>query len=139
MENLQITESIKQKMLNAVKWQKFLNILMCIAIAILVIVAVACFFLPQGLTGAPSVPGYVLGIIYLLCTALYYYPLYKSIRFVSATREALNNDNQMSLEEAADCYESILKYCGILSIIALVIYALLIFVAIIGGIAAFMM
>lgn len=132
MENLRITENIQNNLLTATKWLKFMTILSTVGVALFFIIGIVLLFIPT----YDGVPGALYGVIYMLLTLLYFYPIKKSFDLIKNTREAMGNASQMGLEQAAANVKSILKYFGILSIVCLSIYALILiicFIAIMAG------
>ena len=132
MENLRITENIQNNLLTATKWLKFMTILSTVGVALFFIIGIVLLFIPT----YDGVPGALYGVIYMLLTLLYFYPIKKSFDLIKNTRDAMGNASQMGLEQAAANVKSILKYFGILSIVCLSIYALLFvigFIAIMAG------
>ena len=132
MENLRITENVQNKLLTATKWLKFMTILGTVGVALFFIIGIVLLFIPT----YDGVPGALYGVIYMLLTLLYFYPIKKSFDLIKNTREAMGNASQMGLEQAAANVKSILKYFGILSIVCLSIYALILiicFIAIMAG------
>ncbi len=132
MENLRITENIQNNLLTATKWLKFMTILGTVGVALFFIIGIVLLFIPT----YDGVPGALYGVIYMLLTLLYFYPIKKSFDLIKNTREAMGNASQMGLEQAAANVKSILKYFGILSIVCLSIYALILiicFIAIMAG------
>lgn len=132
MENLRITENIQKNLLSATKWLKFMTILGTVGVALFFIIGIVLLFIPT----YDGVPGALYGVIYMLLTLLYFYPIKKSFDLIKNTRDAMGNASQMGLEQAAANVKSILKYFGILSIVCLSIYALIFiicFIAIMAG------
>lgn len=132
MENLRITENIQNNLLTATKWLKFMTILSTVGVALFFIIGIVLLFIPT----YDGVPGALYGVIYMLLTLLYFYPIKKSFDLIKNTRDAMGNASQMGLEQAAANVKSILKYFGILSIVCLSIYAMLFvigFIAIMAG------
>lgn len=132
MENLRITENIQNNLLTATKWLKFMTILSTVGVALFFIIGIVLLFI----TTYDGVPGALYGVIYMLLTLLYFYPIKKSFDLIKNTRDAMGNASQMGLEQAAANVKSILKYFGILSIVCLSIYALILiicFIAIMAG------
>ena len=129
MENLRITEYIQQNLLSATKWLKFMTILGIIGVALVFIAGIVMLFIPT----YDGVPGAIVGVIYMLLTLLYIYPIKKSFDLIKNTREAMNNASQTSLEDASANFKSILKYFGILAIVCMAIYAMIFAVAFVVG------
>lgn len=138
MENLTITEGIRSKMLSSMKWLQFLTILSCIGVAILLFIALVMFALGNIVEepGLSGLSGGLLGSIYLIIAAIYIYPIKKHFDLISNTRKAMIEDSQVGLEESANNLHAILKFCGILAIIAICLYFLIFVGAIIVGISA---
>lgn len=137
MENLTITEGIRSKMLSSMKWLQFLTILSCIGVAILLFIALIMFALGN-IVEEPRLSGLsggLLGCIYLIVAAIYIYPIKKCFDLISNTRKAMIEDSQVGLEESANNLHAILKFCGILAIIAICLYFLIFVGAIIVGIS----
>lgn len=128
MENLRITENIQNNLLTATKWLKFMTILGTVGVALFFIIGIVLLFIPT----YDGVPGALYGVIYMLLTLLYFYPIKKSFDLIKNTREAMGNASQMGLEQAAANVKSILKYFGILSIVCLSIYALILIICFIA-------
>ncbi|SHK85698.1 hypothetical protein [Xylanibacter ruminicola] len=136
-----VTESMKADLLCAAKWAKFLCILGCVGVALLVIVAFLMMFVgavaSKLLDGMPLGP--VMGITYLLIAALYIYPLIKGFQFANGTKAACLQNDQFQLARAAAGLKDLLKFTGILTIIVVSIYVVaLIFIMLFAalGIAA---
>ncbi len=132
MEKLVFNEEIRENLLASVKWVNFLSIVCAVMAAMMAMAGVSFFMLPT----IDGVPGYAIGIIYVLLPLLYVYPVKKMFDYVRNTRNALNCDLQDSLDESFRNMHSILRYWGILTIVMLVLYAVLIVVAICGVVFA---
>lgn len=132
MDNLTITESVKRNLLSAVKWLKFLTILATIGMVFMIIAGIALMFLPA----SSGMPGYVASIIYFIAFGLYIYPVKKCYDIIGSARDAMLYDAQDSLEAFAESTKDVMKYCGIIAIVCLCLYAMIFVVALVGGIAA---
>ena len=129
MENLRITESIKENLLTAAKWLKFLTVVSIVGVALVALMAMIIPFLAAS-------QGILLFFVYM-AIAIYIYPIVKCLKIVESTRNAMNNASQVDLETAAASLKSLLKYIGILCIIVLSLYALIFFFAVITRIVLF--
>jgi beta-lactamase regulating signal transducer with metallopeptidase domain len=109
-----------------------MTILGTVGVALLFIIGIVLLFIPTN----GRDPGALFGVIYMLLTLLYFYPIKKSFDLIKNTRDAMGNASQMGLEQAAANVKSILKYFGILSIVCLSIYALLFVIGFIVGMAS---
>ncbi len=135
MENLEISASIRQNLLSAMKWLKFLAVCGTVCMAIVFVAGVVFLFLPD----YNGVPGVAVGLVYIVMAFVYIYPLKKTFEIVREVRSALNGNSQTSLEFAALATRSVLKFMGVLTIVALSVYAVVIILAgVVGGILALM-
>ncbi len=130
MENLRITESIKENLLTAAKWLKFLTVVSIVGVALVALMAMIIPFLAAS-------QGILLFFVYMAAIAIYIYPIVKCLKIVESTRNAMNNASQVDLETAAASLKSLLKYIGILCVIVLSLYALIFFFAVITRIVLF--
>lgn len=137
---LRVKESTKVDLLTAAKWSKFLCVVGCIGVVIIVIFAI--FLLGAGSVASAmfsDMPygAVAMGVLYLIIAALYIYPLIKGFQFASGAKAACLSNDENELARGIKGLSSLTKFCGILTIICLVIYALVILFALIGvGFAA---
>ena len=137
---LRVTESAKADLLTAAKWAKFLCIVGCIGVAIVVIFAI---FLMGAGTMASSMFSEMpfgpiaMGVLYLIIAALYIYPLIKGFQFANGAKAACLSNDENELARGINGLSSLTKFWGILTIIILAIYALIFLFGLIGvGFAA---
>ena len=137
---LRVTESAKADLLTAAKWSKFLCIVGCIGVAIIVIFAI---FLMGAGTMASSMFSEMpfgpiaMGVLYLIIAALYIYPLIKGFQFANGAKAACLSNDENELARGIKGLSSLTKFWGILTIIILAIYALIFLFGLIGvGFAA---
>ncbi len=137
---LRVKESTKVDLLTAAKWSKFLCVVGCIGVVIIVIFAI--FLLGAGSVASAmfsDMPygAVAMGVLYLIIAALYIYPLIKGFQFANGAKAACLSNDENELARGIKGLSSLTKFCGILTIICLVIYALVILFALIGvGFAA---
>ena len=137
---LRVTESAKVDLLTAAKWSKFLCVVGCIGVVIIVIFAI--FLLGAGSVASAmfsDMPygAVAMGVLYLIIAALYIYPLIKGFQFANGAKAACLSNDENELARGIKGLSSLTKFCGILTIICLVIYAFVILFALIGvGFAA---
>ena len=135
-----VNESMKSDLLSAAKWTKFLCILGCIGVGLMVLLSIAMIVFGSAAANlSPALPvGGLVGVIYLLCAAIYIYPLIKGFQFANATKTACLFNNENELARGFSGLSSLLRYLGILTIVIIVIYILvligLFFAAIFCGI-----
>jgi hypothetical protein len=137
---LRVKESTKVDLLTAAKWSKFLCVVGCIGVVIIVIFAI--FLLGAGSVASAmfsDMPygAVAMGVLYLIIAALYIYPLIKGFQFANGAKAACLSNDENELARGIKGLSSLTKFCGILTIICLVIYAFVILFALIGvGFAA---
>ena len=148
MDNLIITDGMKKKLLSAMKWLTFLNIIFAIGEVSMVLGSIFCigtaiFFMviPKELNTYPSeyfiyVPGFyiIMGVFILLEAIIFLFPLIKSFKYVKHLRIAFADNSQTTLEVANDNYCTSIKSFGISYI---VLYALIFLLY--GAIIAFVL
>jgi hypothetical protein len=130
---------MKSDLLCAAKWAKFLCIVGCVGVAIMLIASLGMIVIGGLLTKVfPNMPfGPALGFLYLIIAALYIYPLMKGFQFANATKAACLYNDQYQLARGVTGLKDVIKFTGILTIVVLSIYAIiLIFGALFAGIAA---
>ena len=134
-----VTESMKSDLLCAAKWAKFLCIVGCVGVAIMLIASLGMILIGGLVSKAlPDMPfGPALGFLYLIIAALYIYPLMKGFQFANATKAACLYNDHYQLARGVTGLKDLIKFTGILTIVVLSIYAIiLIFGVLFAGIAA---
>lgn len=127
---LKITEEMKENLLKATKWIKFINIVGCISMGFLAIVGFIAIFwgFMDGYRGTgSSIP---MGIIYIILAAIYYPVLKRIFSFINQARLACRYDDNKELNDMFDSLRYVSKYFGIICLVFLGIYAFAIIVAI---------
>lgn len=127
MENLIITESIKNSLLAASRWLNFLTILAIIGSAFIGIAGICLLLIPMA--GMERSGAIGIGIIYIILALVYIYPIKKSLSAIRNTQDALYASRQESLDTAATNIHELLRYLGIMSIVILSIYLLIFIIA----------
>ena len=119
-----VNSGMKADLISASNWTKFLCIVGCIGMALLVIVGIMMFVVGSnfGLAGSPFGAG--LGVLYLIIAAIYIYPIIKGFQFANATKAACLTDNEAQLARGFSGLRALLQFFGIFTIIVMVIYAL---------------
>ena len=136
-----VTESMKSDLLCAAKWAKFLCIVGCVGVAIMLIASLGMILIGGLVSKAlPDMPfGPALGFLYLIIAALYIYPLMKGFQFANATKAACLYNDQYQLASGVTGLKDVIKFTGILSIVVISICVIVIVFAILFaaiGIAA---
>ena len=136
MTGMTVSANMKADLLSAAKWMKFLCIVGCIGVAIMLIAGLVMMVAGANFELAGTPIGAGLGVIYLILAALYIYPLIKGFQFANATKAACLTDNEAQLARGFSGLRSLMQFFGILTIIVLVIYALFLVGALVVAIAA---
>ncbi len=127
---LTITDGMKSDLLSAVKWIKFLTIVSCCAMGLLVILGLVMLFVGE-------ITNTIIGIVYLIIVVVYIPVLKKAFAFIQQSRNACNNDDNQQLAEMFSSVKYIAKYIGVLNIVAIACYALALIISVAGiGLAA---
>ena len=119
-----VNSGMKADLLSAAKWAKFLCIIGCIGLALLVIAGILMFAIGSSFGFAGNPLGAGMGVLYLIIAAIYVYPIIKGFQFANGTKAACLTDNEAQLARGFSGLRSVLQFFGILTIIVLVIYAL---------------
>lgn len=127
------------------KWAMFLAILGFIALAFMLLGGLSMFAMGDAIDSASSMggspmslPGTVLGIIYLIAAGLYFIPVLYLYKFASNIKQAIANSNTIQLTEALKNLKSHYKFVGIITIIAIVgwIIGIIAMISVFAGAAA---
>jgi hypothetical protein len=110
-------------MRETVKWAKFLAICSFIGLGLMAIVGLVFIILSFSIPSDSTLPMSILGILYILIAALYFFPAIYLYRFATASSEAINSLDDDTLEEGLENLKSLFRFTGILMIIVLSLYA----------------
>jgi hypothetical protein len=129
-DKLKINNSIKQNLLTAARWTRFLAIvgfiftgLSGISSLIMLTTALSSGFGP--LIGA--------GFLYVGITVAMLFPALYMIRFSGAISKGLNSNKQSEFDYGVENLKSFFKFSGIFTIVFIGLYILLIFVGVGAG------
>lgn len=133
---LTINESVKADLLSAAKWAKFLCIVGCIGVGIMVIAGILMMvFGTMASSLFSNMPlGAAMGFIYLILAAIYIYPLIKGFQFANGVKAACLTNNEQELARGFAGLNALLRFTGILTIIILSIYVIILIFGV--GVAA---
>jgi len=124
MTGMIVNSGMKADLISASKWTKFLCIVGCIGVVLLVVIGIMMFAVGSSF-GFGSTPfGAGLGVLYLILAAIYIYPIIKGFQFANATKAACLTDNEAQLARGFSGLRAVLQFFGIITIIVLAIYAL---------------
>jgi hypothetical protein len=135
-----VTEQIKAYLAEIRTWAFMLAILGFVSIGFMVLLAL---FLPSvltnssGITAPPAGTKAVLSFVYILIATLYFFPVLYLLNFSRKLKLALQNNDSLALSTAFQFLKRHFKFIGIVLIVFISIYVLIILIAILGSVAAF--
>ncbi|MGQ8335928.1 hypothetical protein ACUNWD_05205 [Sunxiuqinia sp. A32] len=108
------------------KWAKFLAIMGYIGMGILVLIALGVMVASSVASqfANTAFPIGLLGFIYILMAALYYFPVTYLYRFATRVKEGINSQVEQSITSGFENLKSLFKFMGIFTIVILSIYVL---------------
>ena len=131
-----VNQSMKDDLLCSAKWMKFLCIIGCIGVALMVILAIVMFVVGTSLDGMNMPFGAAsMGLLYLVFSAIYIYPLIKGFQFANGAKAACLTDSEAQLARSFSGLRAMIKFFGVLTIIVMVLYVLAIIGIVIFGFA----
>lgn len=137
---LQLDQSAKDFLKETAKWAYFLSIVGFIGIGLIMLIAVfaGTFFAAMGsaIPGAGAMGGsfgVVMGVIYFILGAIYFFPVYYLFRFASNAKKAFRDNDAEALTTSLGYLKSHYKFIGIFMLAILVLYGLIIVFAIFGA------
>lgn len=125
---LKVTETMKVDLLSAAKWARFLCIVGCIGIGIMLIVALCMMFfgaMASKMLDTMMPLGPAMGMLYIVMAALYIYPILKGFQFANGAKAACLTNDQYQLARSFAGLNSLLRFMGILTIVVLSIYVII--------------
>lgn len=126
MTEMTVDENMKANLLSAAKWAKFLCVIACIGVGVLLLIAVLMLLISK----IPYATG--VGLLYFILAVIYIYPILKGFQFANSTKSACLYNEKEDLAHGFEGLRSLLQFTGILTIIILVLYVLIVIGVIIG-------
>lgn len=130
---LELTERIKNYLLDAAKWGKFIAIVGYIGMGLLAVVGLIMLFggFPYpGLTNSAfsGVPLAFMGFMYLVMAGVYYFPTTFLYKFATKIKKSLLDSDQDDMTSGFHNLSKLFTFMGVVTIIVLAIYALTILI-----------
>lgn len=142
---LVLTEDAVAFLKETSKWAYFLSIMGFIGIGLIVLLAIFAGFVFSklqstglGNTSNPIFESGLISFIYLAVALLYFFPVYYLFQFSSKAKNALAENNNEQLCLSFEYLKSHYKYLGVFTVIVLLLYGFIFFIAMIGGILSFL-
>lgn len=139
---LHFSDNLKNSLINTVYWTKFLAILSFVVLALVLLFGLFFALFASTLTstisstpGLSAIPAALVIIYIIVVIGLSFYPVYQLYLFSAKARLGIGASDQSQTEQAFEHLRKMYKFEGILSIVALCIYALIFLIGI--GSAAF--
>ncbi|MCK3682996.1 DUF5362 family protein [Maribellus sp. YY47] len=143
VKNLEITGDINVHLTDAGKWASFLSVLGFIFIGLIVmggfVMSLVFAFIPSSAFGGHSIfpfPMFLIGFLYLIIGAVYFFPILYLFRFSSRIKQALRFKDQEKLSSAFMNLKAHYRFIGIMMIVGLALYAMMFVVMLFAGMAA---
>lgn len=135
---LSLTSSAKDFLLQTAKWAKFLSIIGFVFIGLIVIAALFIGTFMGKLntvadTGMGSGQSIFLTIYFIVIGLITIYPVLRLFQFSQKAKLAVETNNTLALEESFKRIRSVFRFYGIMMIIVLSIYAIAIIFALVVG------
>jgi hypothetical protein len=135
-----ITDEIKNYLVEAAKWGKFLAIMGYIGIGLILLLAVGVMVMGSASQLFPGMGMNMgaFGLIYIAIAAFYFFPVYYLHQFSLKIKKGLTSQDAHSIATGFQNLKSLFKFMGIFTIVILSIYALVFVIAIGAGLAGAM-
>ena len=143
VKNLEITSDINVHLTEAGKWGSFLSLLGFVFIGLIVmggfVMSLVFAFMPSSAFGGHSIfpfPMFLIGFLYLIIGAVYFFPILYLFRFSSRIKQALRFKDQEKLSSAFMNLKAHYRFIGIIMIVGLALYAVMFVVMLFAGLFA---
>ena len=133
---LKVSDVIKENITSGMKWAKFLTILMCIGVVLMILCGVLVFAMSSIIASSSPATMGIMGLFYILIALIYIYPIKLCFAGIRNVKDAFQYDSQEDLEAASDNLRKLLKFMGIVAITFIVIYLIALFILFIVGFAS---
>ncbi len=130
---MHVNEQIKESLMTATKWSKFLSIIGFIGVGLLLIMSIVLMlgiFPMPGMNEMNQSPimriPFVMGsFLYIGLAALYFFPVYYLYKFSTETKEALIRNDEETLTSGMENLKKMFAFYGVMMIVVLSLYALM--------------
>lgn len=134
-ENLSLTKNATAFLLETAKWGHFLAILGFFLVGLMVLIGLFAGTLLSLLPETTELPvagigGGMIGIIYTVMGALYFFPALFLYKFSTKMKAAIKSYSDQELESALENLKSQYKFIGVMAIITISLYILMFVVSI---------
>lgn len=139
---LRLTPIASNYLLTASRWAKFISILGFILSGLILIMAFSMSTIMSltmaggGGVGLAGFPFFLVGILYGVVAAVYFFLSYSVYNFGSKTHKGIKMHNEYDIESGTKSLKNTFLIIGIMAIIGLSMMVLTIFIGIIAGVAS---
>jgi hypothetical protein len=132
-----INGEIRSYLAESAKWGKFLAIMGYIGIGLLILLALGMMVMGSASSLFPGMGMNMgaFGLIYVALAAFYFFPVYYLHQFSLKIKQGLTSQDSQSITIGFRNLKSLFKFMGIFTIVILSIYALVIVIAVVAGVA----
>jgi len=133
---LSVTSRIKQYLKEISNWSYFLSIVGFVGIGLMLVVGLLFGTIMSSLEGGTTAyqMGYTagMGVLYVVISVIYFFPIYYLYKFSRKMKSALYSKNNDDFESAFSNLKSHYKFIAIFAIIIISLYLLMFLIAIAG-------
>lgn len=138
---LRLTPLAENYLLITTRWVKFLAILGFVMAGILVVMsfamgAIMSLISNAGAGSTGQLPAVAMSAIMLIGAAIYFIIAFYMYRFATKTQRGIKMREEYNLEEGFKALKTYYLIAGVMVVVVLSIYALILFIAIIAGLAS---
>lgn len=137
---LQLDQSAKDFLKETAKWAYFLSIVGFVGIGLIMLIAVfaGTFFASMGaaIPGASAMGGsfgVIMGVVYFIIGAIYFFPVYYLFKFGSTAKKAFRDNDNEALTTSLGFLKAHYKFIGIFMLAILVLYGLIFVLSMLGA------
>lgn len=132
---LTVTEAMKQNLLSATKWIKFLNIVGCIGVGFLMLMAIIVFI---SAVSNPYNGNAYASVVWVIIAGVYIVPIRRIFTFIEQARNVCLYEDQDDFEGMFDSLRYVSRYIGIVTIVVLSIYTVIILIGACSSCSSYM-
>ncbi|HET8828193.1 MAG TPA: DUF5362 family protein [Pelobium sp.] len=140
--SLKFESKTKDLLAEIAKWGRFVGIVGFVMCGILLIVALAIVFMSKEIAAQLAAVGQpttainnMTGIVYAIIAVLYYFPAKYIYDFSVYMKQAVEHNDQESIDYSFDRLRAFFKFIGMVAIVAIGFYGITFLMALLSGVA----
>jgi hypothetical protein len=129
--DLKLTGASIEHLRMASRWAQFMGIIGFIGLGLMLLGSLAVMAMSGSYSrfpGGGDVSPMALGLIYLVMVVLYFFPIFYLFQFAVKTKQAIEQKDSVTLEEATSFLRRHYQFVGIFTIVILSLYILMILI-----------